>query len=97
MEEYVGQLWDRLVNTAARSDHPDAAVQLAEVQQSAAMLFRALGGEPGLRVEAATETAHGARRNLLKRMAGRGRYVELAWRDAETLRCRIVPDERNGR
>ena len=70
MEEYVGQLWDRLVNTAARSDHPDAAVQLEEVRQPAALLFRALGGEPGLRIESATETAHGARRNLIQRVAG---------------------------
>jgi nitric oxide reductase NorD protein len=86
MEEFVGQLWDRLISRAARSDHPDAAVQLAEVSQSAALLFRALGGEPGLRIEAATETAHGARRRLAQRIAGKGRQVELAWRDEETLR-----------
>ena len=86
MEEYVGQLWHRLVNSAACSDHPEAAVQLEEVRQPAALLFRALGGEPGVRIESATETAHGARRNLLKRVAGRGTHVELAWRDAETLR-----------
>jgi nitric oxide reductase NorD protein len=86
MEERVGQLWHRLITRAARRDHPEAAVALAEVQQAAAMLFRALGGTPGLRVEVAVETRHGARRGLLERIAGTGEQVELAWRDEETLR-----------
>ena len=86
MEELVGQLWDRLINRAARSDFPDAAVLLEDVRQPAALLFRALGGDPGLRIESATETAHGARRSLSQRLAGKGRHIELAWRDEETLR-----------
>lgn len=86
MEELVGQLWDRLINRAARRDFPDAAVLLEDVRQPAALLFRALGGDPGLRIESATETVHGARRSLSQRLAGRGRHIELAWRDEETLR-----------
>lgn len=86
MEEQVGALWHRLITRAARRDHPAAAVELAEVRQPVALLFRALGGAPGLQVKPATETAHGARRRLLERIAGQGRHVELAWRDAETLR-----------
>jgi nitric oxide reductase NorD protein len=86
MEEQVGALWHRLVTRAARRDHPQAAVDLAEVRVPVALLFRALGGEPGLQVKPATETAHGARRRLLERIAGRGTHIELAWRDAETLR-----------
>lgn len=86
MEEYVGQLWDRLIRRAARRDFPRAAVALDEIRVPAALLFRALGGDPGLRVAAATETAHGARRSLAQRIAGQGTHVELAWRDAETLR-----------
>jgi len=85
VEELVGALWHRLVTRAARRDHPDAVVALAEVQQPAALLFRALGGEPGLQVRAATETTHGARRRCLERIAGRGHSVELAWCDDETL------------
>jgi len=86
MEEQIGQLWHRLVTRAARRDYPEAAVRLSEVQQSAAMMFRALGGTRGLRVEAATETRHGARRGLLERIAGTAQHVELAWRDEEALR-----------
>ncbi len=86
MEEQVGQFWHRLVMRAARSDYPQVAVHLTEVQQPVALLFRALGGDPGLQVRSATETAHGAHRRLIQRIAGRGRHIELAWRDAETLR-----------
>ncbi|HHJ15218.1 MAG TPA: VWA domain-containing protein [Gammaproteobacteria bacterium] len=86
MEEWVGKLWDKVVTRAARRDYPEAAVSLDEIRQPAALMFRALGGEGGLRVEATTETEHGARRSLLDRIAGSGRQVELAWRDEETLR-----------
>jgi nitric oxide reductase NorD protein len=86
MEEWVGQLWDKMVTRAARRDYPEAAVSLDEIRQPAALMFRALGGESGLRVEAATETEHRARRSLMDRIAGSGRQVELAWRDEETLR-----------
>ena len=86
MEEWVGQLWHRFITRRARRDHPEAAVRLEDVRREVGILFRALGGDPGLRVEAANETAHGARRRWLERIAGTGTHVELAWRDAETLR-----------
>lgn len=86
MEEWVGQLWHRFITRRARREHPEAAVTLEAVRREVAVLFRALGGDPGLRVEAANETAHGARRRWLERIAGTGTHVELAWRDEETLR-----------
>ena len=49
-------------------------------------MFRALGGERGLRIEAARETAHRAQRRWLQRLAGSGNQIELAWREEETLR-----------
>ena len=86
MEEWVGKIWGRAMTRAARTDYPEAAVTLEEVRQSVAVMFRAMGGAGGLRVEAATETAHGARRRLFSRIAGTDRTIELAWRDEETLR-----------
>jgi nitric oxide reductase NorD protein len=86
MEEYVGQLWHKLVTRASRCEYPEATVTLEEVRRPAAMLFRALGGDGGLRLEAATESEHGARRSLLSRIAGSNAQVELAWRDDDTLR-----------
>jgi nitric oxide reductase NorD protein len=86
MEELVGQLWHRLITRAARSEHPEAAVTLQEVRRTIGVVFRALGGDGGLVVEASTPVAHGARRRWLARLAGSGREVTPGWRDARALR-----------
>jgi nitric oxide reductase NorD protein len=92
MEEQVGQLWDRLITRAASRRYPEAAVHLADISQTAGILFRALGGDGGLRVEAANATEHGARRSWLQRIAGSQRTVELSWRDDLALRLPAVID-----
>jgi nitric oxide reductase NorD protein len=89
MEEHVGQLWHRLITRAARSDYPDAQVTLDAVRRPVSILFHALGGDAGLRVQAVSATATAARRGLLARIAGVGAQVELAWRDEQALR---LPD-----
>jgi nitric oxide reductase NorD protein len=86
MEEFVGKLWHKLITRAADRDHLAAAVTLEQMRTTAGVMFRALGGDGGLRVEAATATEHGARRRWLQRIAGSGSSAELAWRDGETLR-----------
>jgi nitric oxide reductase NorD protein len=86
MEEWVGQLWHNMITRAARREYPEAAVRLDEIRRPAAILFRALGGDGGLRIETANETETGARRSLLSRIAGSNRRAELAWRDEDTLR-----------
>lgn len=86
MEEYIGKLWHRLITHAATRRYPDAAMTLAEVQRTSGVLFRALGGDGGLRVEASRATANTSRRGWLQRIAGNQRTVELAWRDALGLR-----------
>jgi nitric oxide reductase NorD protein len=86
MEEWVGQLWHKVITRAARREYPEAAVRLDEIRRPAAIMFRALGGDGGLRIETANETDSTARRNLLSRIAGTNRQVALAWRDTDTLR-----------
>lgn len=86
MEEFVGKLWHNWVTKAAAGHYPEAAVKLAEVEKTAGILFRAFGGDPGLKVAAATAATHGARRKWLQRLAGSGEKVAQARRDAETLR-----------
>jgi len=86
MEELVGKLWHRLISRAADQTHAEAAVTLEEMRTAVGVMFRALGGDGGLRVETASATEHGARRRWLQRIAGSGASVELAWRDGETLR-----------
>jgi nitric oxide reductase NorD protein len=86
LEEWVGSVWHRMVTKAASHDFPEAEISLEDVRQSAAVMFRALGGEPGLRVESSVAMEHGSRRSLLARIAGSETQIELAWRDQETLR-----------
>ncbi len=86
MEEWVGGLWDRFITRVARRDHPEAAVHLADIEKVLGVLFRALGGDPGLRVAAAADMQHGARRRLLERVAGIGEKAAHATLEVETLR-----------
>ncbi len=85
MEEQVGQLWHRFITRAAATHYPQAAVKLTDISKTVGILFRALGGEAGLRVEATTATRHGARRHWLQRIAGTHKQIELCWRNAEAL------------
>lgn len=86
MEELVGKLWHNWVTKAAGGSYPQAAVKLTEIEKTAGILFRAFGGDPGLKVAAAVSEEHGARRHWLQRLAGSGEKAALARRDAETLR-----------
>ena len=86
MEEFIGGLWHRFITRAATRSYPQAVVRLADMERTAGILFRALGGDPGLRVAPAAEVEHGARRNWLARLAHTGEKTAHAARDDETLR-----------
>jgi nitric oxide reductase NorD protein len=86
MEEFVGGLWDRFITRSARRDHPEAAVKLADIEKMLGVLFRALGGDSGLRVAPASSQRHGARRRWLSRVAATDDRTALASLDLETLR-----------
>lgn len=92
MEEKVGEIYHKLITRLARRRHPEAAVELAEMNNTLGVVFRAMGGDGGLRVEAAEATAHGARVGFLQRIAGSGDKTELAWRDESALRLPSVVD-----
>ncbi|MCU7906616.1 MAG: VWA domain-containing protein [Candidatus Thiodiazotropha sp. (ex Epidulcina cf. delphinae)] len=92
MEEKVGELWHKLITRLAQDHYPQAAVHLTELNNTLGILFRALGGDGGLRVETAEATHHYARRGLLQRIAGSSTRIELAWRDEHALRLPEVID-----
>ena len=92
MEEAVGQLWDRVITRAARARHPQAAVGIDEMRQRVAVMFRALGGSPGLAVESAHPTRNPAPRTWLQRLAGVERNVALAWCDERAVRLPATID-----
>ena len=86
MEEFVGQLWHNWITRKASTHYPDAAVTLPEIEKIAGILFRALGGDPGLGIAAAATQTHAGARGWLQRMAGTGDRQAQAGRDGETLR-----------
>ncbi|MCU7846365.1 MAG: VWA domain-containing protein [Candidatus Thiodiazotropha sp. (ex Monitilora ramsayi)] len=92
MEEKVGELWHRLITRLAQDRYPQAAVHLSDLNHTLGILFRAFGGDGGLRVEAAGATEHHARRGFLQRIAGSSTKIELAWRDEHALRLPEVID-----
>jgi len=92
MEEQIGIAWHRLINRIASRRFPEAAVELSNVSRAAALLFRALGGDHGVSVQAGAQTLHGARRSLLERLAGSERKADLAWLDPQALRLPPVID-----
>lgn len=85
MEEFVGSLWHRFITRVAEPEYLEAAVELAEVEAMAGVLFRALGGDPGLRVAPAAAQSHGAHRAWLQRLAGSGERTAQASLDLQTL------------
>ena len=85
MEEFIGEIWHKLVSRAAQREHPEAAVYLEEIERGIGLLFRAFGGDAGLRVAPAADTQHGGRRRWLERLANTGDRMALAARDDETL------------
>ena len=86
MEEWVGELWHKMVTRMADKRHPEAGVCLAELQQALGIYFRALGGDGGLQIEAADATANTAHRSWMQRLAGVDTRNHLAWRDQRALR-----------
>ncbi len=65
MEEYVGYKWHEYITGKASTDFEDASVTLKEAGYEIGVLFRALGGDTGLRIEAATPRDYFMRRNFL--------------------------------
>ena len=85
LEEHVGALWHRLMSQTATKRYPDAAVYLDDVRRSVGVMFRALGGDGGLRIESSAATEYDAQRSWLQRLAGTNKHVELSWRNDSSL------------
>lgn len=86
MEEWIGGLWHKYITRKASTDFSEAVVEFDQVSRSVGMVYRALGGEPIKRVEAATDRDYIVRRSFLQKIAGENQQVSLAWQDEESLR-----------
>lgn len=86
MEEHVGLLWHRWISRAASTRYPEAAVSLQAIAPRLGMLYRAFGGDPGLKLGGAAEVAHGSRLGWLQKIAGTGQKAALASIEPGALR-----------
>jgi len=86
VEEYIGGLWHRLVSRQADTDWTDAEVALAPLIPRLGPYYRALGGCPGVGLEAAAPRSLDTRRNFVQRLAGSHKRFAVAWQDAHSLR-----------
>ena len=92
MEDIVGQLWHKFISKVAYNGYPEQQVALADISNSLAVFFRAMGGNGGLKITEVNAFEHGAKQSLLQKIAGSGTHIELAWRDEDTLRLPATID-----
>ncbi|MEJ6007135.1 VWA domain-containing protein [Paucibacter sp. AS339] len=85
MEEWIGQVWHRLISRAADPRHLAAAVNLKQMQRPIGLLFRAAGGSPAIRVGEAQAAQTGGPRGWLQRVAGVDGRVALARLETDVL------------
>ena len=85
MEEWVGAQWHRWITRVAEQGHPEAAVSLDEMQRPLALLFRAAGGAPTVRLAPAAAQGVGGPRGWLQRIAGSGTQATLGGLSADVL------------
>ncbi len=85
MEETVGRWWHQAITRLAQHQHPQARVQLQEMQKSIGILFRAAGGSRALRITTATEHQVGGARNWLQRVAASATRADTAQLEPEVL------------
>ncbi len=101
MEEWVGKHWHNFIAQRGHMRYPHAEVTLEGYGKSLGLLFRAFGGDGGLKIIAAGELHNSARRSWLQRLAGSHSHVPLAWRDQQNLnlpaQLDIFPESRLNR
>jgi len=85
LEENVGSLWHRLIMRTAIKNYPEASVHLNEVRQIVGVMFRAMGGDGGMKIESTPSINYKFTRTLLQRIAGTNNKLELAWCNESTL------------
>ena len=85
MEEWVGQWWHKAITRIAATPPNAERVLLADVQRSIALLFRAGGGDPAVRVAPAAASRHGGARRFLERVAGSNQRSAQSRLDPEVL------------
>lgn len=86
-EETIGNLWHDMANgIGAAKTYPDAAVTLADVRTSLAVLFRAMGGHAGVELGEAPASLVANRRAISRKIGAEREKEWVASFDGERLR-----------
>jgi len=86
MEEFVGELWHKLITRQAQTEFGAARVTLDALRPQLATYYRALGGDPGRVLEGADQRRFAPQRRLSQRLAGSHRRFAVCWQDERSLR-----------
>lgn len=86
MEEWVGEAWHRFITRRTARDFPQQAVTLSEIQKTIGVVFRGLGGDPGLSLQTAIGRQHHARRRLWECIAGSNQTSDVCCLDHQRFR-----------
>ncbi|PKH54601.1 nitric oxide reductase activation protein NorD [Shewanella sp. Choline-02u-19] len=86
MEEWVGSIWHKFIVQKSNTEFDHARVQFDDINKSVGVIFRALGGSPTKRVEAAIPRDYYAHRKFIDKISGAKQQVSLAWQDETSLR-----------
>ncbi len=86
LEEWVGAHWHRFITRHASGEFEAARVTLESMRRTLGMLFRALGGAPGVALEATPARRLLLRRTWLQRVAGTCEQAPVSWFNGDSLR-----------
>lgn len=86
MEEWIGSIWHKYIMQKSNTEFDHARVEFKQISKSAGLIFRALGGSPGKRIEAAAARDYVVHRTLVERISGSKLQICLAWQDETSLR-----------
>ncbi|RDE22484.1 nitric oxide reductase activation protein NorD [Motiliproteus coralliicola] len=89
MEEFVGEIWHKLISRQANTDFANATVQLDPLQSQLATYYRALGGAPGVSIDGADERVIRTHRRFAQKLAGSHLRFAVAWQDDRSLRLPV--------
>jgi len=85
MEVFVGQIWDRLINRVVAKGYPCAVIRFDQIEKTAGIYFRALGGDSGLSLKATQPIVINSKQSWLRRISGIEQTADYVWSDCDAL------------
>ncbi|AWB65617.1 hypothetical protein C2869_03820 [Saccharobesus litoralis] len=86
MEEFVGEIWHKMLTRQVNTDCVQASVELTTLSQQLAPWYRAMGGGAAKVIEGAQPRKFNIQRRWLQRIAGSHKRFSVSWQDERSLR-----------